>query len=125
VNWSDVLLAAGSFAVVIVALGLAYALVRLAGTFERVSRTLDTVDDQLGPLLTKTNGTLDLVNEQLAKVDVVTGTAADAVTSVDQSVRSVVATAGAPFARVSGTAAGVGTGVRSFRARRRARRGGG
>jgi hypothetical protein len=122
VNWGDVLDAAASFALVLVALGVGYVCIRLAAVLEQSTKTLDTVDTQLGPLLEKANGTLDLVNVQLGKVDIVTDSAVDAVTAADRSTRAVVHAVGGPLSKLSAAAAGAQTALGSFRARRRARR---
>ncbi len=123
-NWSDVLDAAGAFFLVLVGLTLAYALVRVAATFTRLTQAVDESSRELVPLLGKANETLDHVNVQLADLERVTRTAADTVEATDRRVRTVMGAVTSPVSRLSGAVAGIESGLRSFTQRRRRRRGG-
>jgi uncharacterized protein YoxC len=124
VNWSDVLDAAGAFFLVLVGLTLAYALVRVAATFTRLTQAVDESSRELVPLLSKANETLDHVNVQLADLERITRTAADTVEATDRRVRTVMGAVTSPVSRLSGAVAGIESGLRSFTQRRRRRRGG-
>ena len=121
-DWSDVLRGSASFALVLVALALSYALVRLAILFTHATRQLDDAGAQAVPLLTKANVTLDQVNDQLTKADRITDSAVDAVDAADKSVRAVVGGVRTPAAKLAGLFAGAEGMFGSFRARRRTRR---
>ena len=56
-------------------LGLAYMLVRLGGTFGRLSSFLRGSERDLLPVFVKAGGTVDRVNDQLDKLDTVTDSA--------------------------------------------------
>src|SRR4051794_31455939 len=120
-DWSDILKGAAAFFLVLTGLALSYMLIRLAGTFSRVSETLDQVTDQVVPMLAKVNTSLEQVNVQLEKVDRMTTSAADAVDAADRSVRAVVGAGSPPVARVAGLAASVENAFGSFRPRGRRR----
>ena len=92
-------------------LGLAYMLIRMGGTFARLSSFIRGTERDLLPVIVKAGGTVDRVNDQLDKLDVVTD-------SADTAVRAVSTAITAPVKKVSGLAAGVAHGVSAFRARR-------
>src|SRR5262249_19879354 len=122
VDWSDVWKGSLSFFLILTALALAYALVRLAVLLTHLTRDVDRMSDEAVPLLSKANDSLEQVNAQLVKVDVMTDSALDAVTATDHSVRTVVKTVKTPVAKLAGVAAGIENGLGSFGARRRSRR---
>jgi|SRR5579862_191050 len=103
--------------------GIGYALIRLAGTLQRVSTTLDGVNQELPGMLQKTSESLDHVNDELEKVGQMTGSAADAAAKVDETVRAVSDAIGKPVKKAAGFSAAAAQGVNSFR-ERRGRRGG-
>jgi hypothetical protein len=90
-----------------VGLGLAYMLVRLGGTFARLSAFISGVQDEILPVINKAGVTVDQVNAQLVKVDVITDSAVDAANSVDTAVRAVSLAIARPVQKVSGFAAGL------------------
>jgi hypothetical protein len=122
VDWGDILRAALSFFLVLLALTGAFMLIRLATLLGRLTVTVDRLSDEVVPLLEKTNATLEQVNAQLVKIDAMTDSALDAVTAADHSVRSVVTTVKAPLAKIAGVTTGIENALGSFRARRRSRR---
>ena len=99
-------------------LGLAYMLMRLGGTFARLSSFIKGTERDLLPVIVKAGGTVDRVNDQLDKLDVVTDSAVSMADSADTAVRAVSTAITAPVKKVTGLAAGVSHGFAAFRARR-------
>jgi hypothetical protein len=116
--WSDV----AYIALSVFLLALAYAFVRLGGTFGRVSAFIKGTQDELLPVIGKVGGTVDRVNGQLDKVDVVTDSAVDTVDSVDTAVRAVSFAVTRPVQKLSGFAAGLTYGIADLKAHRDWRR---
>lgn len=98
-------------------LGLAYMLVRLGGTFGRLSSFIQGTERELLPVIEKAGGTIDLVNKELDKLDVVTDSAVSMAESADTAVRAVSTAITTPVKKVTGLAAAVSHGVSAFRAR--------
>ena len=120
--WSDLAYLALSVFLFAVGLSLAYMLLRLGGTFARLSAFIKGTQDELLPVIGKVGGTVDRVNAQLDKVDVVTDSAVDAADSVDTAVRAVSFAVTRPVKRLSGLAAGLSFGLSDLRAHRDWRR---
>ena len=99
-------------------LGLAYMLVRLGGTFGRLSSFLRGSERDLLPVFVKAGGTVDRVNDQLDKLDTVTDSAVSMAESADTAVRAVSTAITTPVKKVTGFASGVSHGLAAFRARR-------
>ena len=99
-------------------LGLAYMLLRMGGTFGRLSSFIRGTERDLLPVIVKAGGTVDRVNDQLDKLDVVTDSAVSIADSADTAVRAVSTAITAPVKKVSGLAAGVSHGFAAFRARK-------
>jgi len=99
-------------------LALAYMLVRMGGTFARLSSFIKGSERDLLPVIVKAGGTVDRVNDQLDKLDVVTDSAVSMADSADTAVRAVSTAITAPVKKVSGFASGISHGVAAFRARR-------
>lgn len=99
-------------------LGLAYMLVRLGGTFARLSSLIKGTERDFLPVLVKAGGTVDRVNDQLDKLDVVTDSAVSMADSADTAVRAVSTAITTPVKKVSGLAAAISHGFGAFRARR-------
>ena len=74
---------------VVVGLGLGWAFLRLATTFDRLSSLIAATEREVLPVINKVGGSVDRVNAQLDKLDQVTDSAVDAVEAVDQAVRTV------------------------------------
>lgn len=98
-------------------IALAYMLVRLGGTFARLSSFIRGTEEELLPVITKAGGTVDRVNDQLDKLDVVTDSAVSMAESADTAVRAVSTAITTPVKKVSGLAAAVSHGFGAFRAR--------
>jgi hypothetical protein len=99
-------------------LGLAYMLLRMGGTFARLSSFIRGTERDLLPVIVKAGGTVERVNDQLDKLDVVTDSAVSMADSADTAVRAVSTAITAPVKKVSGLAAGVSHGFAAFRARK-------
>ena len=109
-----------ALAVFLVAVGLAgaWALLRLANTFDRLSSLINGTERDLLPVATKLGGTVDRVNAQLDKLDPATDSAVGAVVAADQAVRSVSYAVSRPVQKLTGLSAGLSHGVASLRARK-------
>ena len=120
-TWND--LVDLSLAVFLLATGLslAYAFVRLGGTFGRLSAFIKGTQEELLPVINKTGGTVDRVNVQLEKVDLVTDSAVDAADSVDTAVRAVSFAIQRPVQKIAGLAAGLAHGAAALRVERNVR----
>ena len=98
-------------------LGLAYMLVRLGGTFGRLSSFIKGAERDVLPVAVKAGGTVDRVNDQLDKLDTVTDSAVAMADSADTAVRAVSTAITTPVKKVSGLAAGISHGFSAFRSR--------
>jgi hypothetical protein len=99
-------------------LGLAYMLLRLGGTFGRLSSFLRGTERDLLPVFVKAGGTVDRVNDQLDKLDTVTDSAVSMADSADTAVRAVSTAITTPVKKVSGFASAISHGFSALRARR-------
>ena len=70
-------------------LALAYMLVRLGGTFGRLSSLIKGTERDFLPVVVKAGGTVDRVNDQLDKLDTVTDSAVSMADSADTAVRAL------------------------------------
>ena len=100
-----------------VGLGLAYAFVRLGGTFARLSSFIKGTERELLPVISKVGESVDKVNLQLDKADRVTDSAVDMADSADTAVRAVSFAITRPVQKVSGFAAGLTHGIATLKAR--------
>ena len=114
----DVLWIALSVFFIVVALGLGYLFIRLAGAVGRLSGFIRGLEQELLPVIHKVGGTIDRTNQQLDKVDLVTDSAVDVAESVDTAVRAITMAVTRPVQRISGLAAGITHGFASLLARR-------
>src|SRR4249919_3173425 len=114
----DILDYALAFFFVAGGIALAYMLVRMGGTFARLSSFIKGSERDVLPVVVKAGGTVDRVNDQLDKLDVVTDSAVSMADSADTAVRAVSTAITTPVKKVSGLAAGVSHGFSAFRARR-------
>ena len=99
-------------------LGLAYMLVRLGGTFARLSSLIQGTERDFLPVVQKAGGTVDRVNDQLDKLDVVTDSAVSMADSADTAVRAVSTAITTPVKKVSGLAAAISHGASALMSRR-------
>ena len=114
----DVLWIALSVFFIVLAVGLGYLFIRLAGAVGRLSRFIRGLEQEVLPVIHKVGGTIDRTNQQLDKVDLVTDSAVDVAESVDTAVRAVTMAVTRPVQRISGLAAGITHGFASLLARR-------
>jgi uncharacterized protein YoxC len=103
---------------VAVGLGLGWAFLRLATTFDRLSSLIRGTEREVLPVINKVGGSVDRVNAQLDKLDQVTDSAANAVEAVDQAVRTVSSAVKRPAQKAAGVAAGMSHGWSRFRTSR-------
>jgi uncharacterized protein YoxC len=101
-----------------VGLGIGWAFLRLAVTFDRLSSFIRGTEHEVLPVINKVGGTVDRVNTQLDKLDTATDSAVDAVVAVDEAVRSVSFAVKRPVQKLTGFTAGFSHGWASFRKRR-------
>ena len=100
---------------VAVGLGVGWAFLRLATTFDRLSSLIRGAELEVLPVINKVGGSVDRVNSQLDKLDQVTDSATDALEAVDQAVRTVSSAVKRPAQKAAGVAAGVTHGWSRFR----------
>ncbi|MCW2965003.1 MAG: hypothetical protein JWO17_2255 [Actinomycetia bacterium] len=99
-------------------IGLGWAFLRLAVTFDRLSSLIRGAEREVLPVINKVGGSVDRVNAQLDKLDTATDSAVDAVVAVDEAVRSVSYAVQTPVQKLAGLSAGVSHGWASLRTRR-------
>ena len=117
-SFGDLAKLALSVFLVAVGLGLGWAFLRLAVTFDRLSSLIRGTEREVLPVINKVGGTVDRVNTQLDKLDTATTSAVDAVEAVDEAVRTVSYAVKRPVQKAAGFTAGFSHGVSSLRARR-------
>ncbi len=116
---SIVLRYAAAFFFVVVAIAIAYALVKAAKALERVDKVLADVDTQGVPLMQKAGTTLDGVNANLGNVDQITKDVADITEKIDKMATSVEGAVSTPARKAAAFSAGVQSAFSSFRRRDR------
>ena len=99
-------------------IGLGWAFLRLAVTFDRLSSLIRGAEREVLPVINKVGGSVDRVNAQLDKLDTATDSAVDAVVAVDEAVRSVSYAVKTPVQKLAGLSAGVSHVWASLRTRR-------
>ena len=117
-SWNDLVDLALAVFLFAVGLSLAYAFVRLGGTFGRLSAFIRGAQEEVLPVINKVGGSVDRVNTQLDKVDQVTDSAVDAADSADTAVRAVTFAIQRPVVKVAGLASGIAHGVATLRVER-------
>ncbi|HZT17466.1 MAG TPA: hypothetical protein VFA19_16130 [Gaiellaceae bacterium] len=117
-SYSDLAYAALALFLVAVGLGLGWAFVRMAVTFDRLSSLIRGTEREALPVINKVGGTVDRVNAQLDKLDHAMDSAVDAVDAVDQAVRTVSFAVKRPVQKMAGLSTGVAHGWASLRTRR-------
>ena len=117
----DAVWVALSFFLVLVALGLAFVLFRLAGTVGRLTTLVEGLEREALPVIHESGGTIERVNLQLDKMDRVTDSAVDAADRADTAVRAVSMAVTKPVQKVSGLMEGVAHGAASLRTHRSVR----
>jgi uncharacterized protein YoxC len=105
---------AAAFFLVVVGIGLIYALVHLGGALGSAEKLLTDVDTEVVPLLQQATETLDGVNTELDKVGVVMSSVVDVTEKVDQTTRIVESAITVPAKKAAAFGAGVSQAVSSF-----------
>jgi uncharacterized protein YoxC len=105
---------AAAFFLVVVGIGLIYALIRLGGTLGSAEKLLTDVDTEVVPLLKQATETLDGVNTELDKIGVVMTSVVDATEKVDHTTRAVESAISVPARKAAAFGAGVSQAVSSF-----------
>ena len=103
---------------VAVGIGVGWAFLRLAVTFDRLSSLIRGAEREVLPVINKVGGSVDRVNAQLDKVDTATTSAVDAVVAADEAVRAVSFAVKRPVQKLAGLSAGVSHGWSSLKTRR-------
>jgi uncharacterized protein YoxC len=106
-----------AFFLLVVGLGLGWALLQLAAAFGRVSSFIRGTERELLPVIHKVGESVDRVNTQLDKLDHATDSAVDAVEAVDQAVRTVSSAVKRPVQKLAGLSSGVSHGWATLRRR--------
>jgi len=114
VTASEVLSYAAAFFFVLVAIALAYALVRVGNVLGRADKMLDDIDREAVPLLRKSGETLDGVNGSLSNVDEITRDVADMTDKVNGLVSAVDAALQTPAKKAAAFGSGFQQAVSSF-----------
>lgn len=119
VTSGEVLRYAAAFFFVLVAIAMAYALIKAARTLERVDKVLADVDHEAVPLMQKAGVTLDGVNANLTNVDDITKDVADITDKIDSMANIIEGAVSGPARKAAAFSAGVQTAVSSFMRRDR------
>jgi len=119
VTSGEVLRYAAAFFFVLVAIAMAYALIKAAKTLERVDKVLADVDHEAVPLMQKAGVTLDGVNANLTNVDDITKDVADITDKIDSMANIIEGAVSGPARKAAAFSAGVQTAVSSFMRRDR------
>jgi uncharacterized protein YoxC len=117
-SFGDLAKLALSVFLVAVGLGLGWAFLRLAVTFDRLSSLIRGTEREALPVINKVGGTVDRVNAQLDQLDTATASAVEAVVAVDEAVRTVSYAVKRPVQKAAGLTAGLSYGFSSLRSRR-------
>jgi hypothetical protein len=107
-----------AFFLLVVGLGLGWALITLASTFGRLASLIRGAEREVLPVISKVGGSIDRVNGQLDKLDQATDSALDAVAAVDQVVRTLSLSVKRPVEKLVGLSSGVSHGFATLRAKR-------
>jgi len=110
-DWTAILQGSLSFFLVVTALALAYVLLRMGGTFNRLNVFVRRLDEEVIPLLSQLQTTLDEVNDQLKNVDGMVDTLSGVTQRVDRTTRTVSSVITNPVKKAAGLSAGVSEAV--------------
>ena len=119
---SDILRAALAFFLVVSAVGIAWVCIKLGSVLGALAGSVRRMTDETVPILTRAQTTVDGVNLQLTRVDDIMVSAVGATKGAEKAVGSVASAVAAPARSVSGMAARVQEQVKTFQARRQARK---
>lgn len=105
-DWTALLMASLSFFLIVIALALAFLLVKMGGTFARLNDFIKRLDDEIIPLLSRLQVTLEEVNQQLGKTDEILGSFVGVTDRVEATTRAVQMAVTAPVKKAAGLTAG-------------------
>jgi len=117
-SYSDLAHLALAFFLVAVGVGVGWAFLRLAVTFDRLSSFIRGSEVEVLPVINKVGGTVDRVNMQLDTMDVATTSAVDAVVAADEAVRTVSFAVKRPVQKLTGLTAGMSHGWSTLKTKR-------
>ena len=117
-SFDDLANLALAFFLVALGVGIGWAFLRLAVTFDRLSSFIRGTEREVLPVINKVGGTVDRVNAQLDKIDPATTSAVDAVVAVDEGVRAVSFAVKRPIQKLTGLSAGIAHGWSSLKKNR-------
>jgi uncharacterized protein YoxC len=92
---------------VLLVLFTAIPLVKLGGLLDETKRSIQTVTDDVSPLLTELTETVEQANKQLAKVDSITTNVSEVTTNVSAMVSLFTSALGSPLVKIAGLAQGL------------------
>lgn len=95
-------------------IGCAYALFRLASVLSRLTSILADANTKVIPLLTRVEDTLDGVNAELAKVEDITASVGVMVKTAEMTTTAVHGAVATPIRKVAGLASAVNEGIATF-----------
>ncbi len=101
------------------AVGLTYALVRLAAVFKEIAAMLGDMTKEFVPILSRLQTTVDEVNSELGKIDEITGSVVHVTGAIQNTTSAVQSAISSPVKKMAGVSAGVSEAVSSFIAGRR------
>jgi hypothetical protein len=101
------------------AVGLTYALFRLAAVFKELAIMLAETAREFVPILSRLQTTVDEVNSELGKIDEITGSVVSVTGTIEHTTSAVQSAISTPVKKVAGVSAGIGEAVSSFVSRRR------
>jgi hypothetical protein len=107
-----------AFFLLVVGLGLGWALLKLADTFAKTASFIKSSEREVMPVINKVGGSVDRVNNQLDKLDQATDSAVDAVAAVDEVVRALSFSVRRPIEILVGLTSGVQYGFATLRKKR-------
>ncbi len=107
-----------AFFLLVVGLGLGWALFELASAFGRLASFIRSSEREVMPVINKVGGSVDRVNAQLDKLDQATDSAVDAVGAVDEVVRALSFSVTRPIERIVGLSTGLSHGFATLRTKR-------
>jgi hypothetical protein len=95
-------------------LGVAFALLRLAGVFGQLSVMLHDVNGEVVPILSRLQTTVDEVNSELGKIDEITGSVVTVTETIENTTTAVHSAISNPVKKVAGLSAGVESAISTF-----------
>jgi uncharacterized protein YoxC len=103
-----------AFFLVVVAIGLAYLLVKAAKALASVDKMVSDLDREIVPLMGKVGTTVDEVNAELDKVNEITSSVVDMTQKIDSTTRAVESALATPAKKAAAFSSGVQQAVNSM-----------